>query len=169
MQPHASPAFVEGNAFRGTEVRMIRVVGWFSIFTVLVLVAITLMLLTLPRDPMRQPGVSWSSGFLAGYTVRLLDSGRYVNARWCDICPEERSYGTWEATETGYRFHPDSGEPPWRLQRVLRRGCIRLTAPPDAPSRFPVFFKREGDTCEHTPLRAADFAPFSVGTPAKGK
>jgi len=126
---------------------MIRAASWFSMVVVLVLAVTTLLLLALPRDPFRQPGETWSFGFLNGYSVRLLESGRYVDSNWCDICPEERSFGTWRLTSDGYELYPDSGKLPWRLRRVERGGCSRLAGPPVRRGGEPVYFRREGDLC----------------------
>lgn len=130
---------------------MIRVASWFSMVAVLVPVLTTLFLLALPRDPFRQPGETWSFGLLSGYSVRLLESGRYVDSNWCDICPEKRSFGTWRATANGYELSPDSGKPSWQLRRVERGGCARLEGPPVARGGRPVYFSREGDRCEARP------------------
>jgi len=126
---------------------MIRVVSWFSMFAVLVLVVTTLLLIALPRDPFRQPGETWRFGFLSGYSVRLLESGRYVDSNWCDVCLEERSFGTWRHTPEGYELFPDSGNPSWRLLRVEREGCSQLAGPPVRRGGEPVYFSREGDLC----------------------
>jgi len=135
----------------GYEVPMFRVVSWFAIYTVVALALTAVLVLALPRDPFRQPGVSWSWGLLSGYTVRLLDSGRYVDSNWCDICQEKQSFGTWRATANGYELSPDSGKPSWLLRRVERGGCARLEGPPAKRGGPPVYFRREGDSCEGLP------------------
>jgi len=127
---------------------MIRIASWLAVFTVVLVALATVWLAALPRDPFRQPGVSWSWGFLSGYTVRLLDSGRYVDSNWCDICQEERSFGTWRATADGYELVPDSGKPRWQLLRIGQDGCARLIGPPARRGGPVVYFRRDGDACE---------------------
>jgi len=127
---------------------MFRVASWFSVVAVLVMTLATLALLTLPRDPLRQPGVTWSWGFLSGYSVRLLDSGRYVLVDWCDVCVPERTFGTWRETPGGFELQPDSGRPSWRLEHAEYRGCERLAGPPVVRGGEPLYFRREGDRCE---------------------
>lgn len=148
---------------------MIRIASWFAIFTTVVLSLATVWLASLPRDPFRQPGVSWSWGFLSGYTVRLLDSGRYVDSNWCDICPEERSFGTWHATADGYELVPDSGKPRWHLLRVRQDGCERLIGPPVMRGGTPVYFRREGDDCVPSRHAADPIGSCRPGGPGSGR
>lgn len=126
-----------------------RLTIWCSIAVVVVLAMALTLVLTRPIDPIHQPGVSWTRGLLRGNTLRLLDSGRYVNVSWCDICEDERTYGRWSRVAGGYRLQPDSGRPPYVLQRLRYRGCTVLSKSPIAPgTSYMQVYTRVDDPCD---------------------
>jgi hypothetical protein len=123
---------------------------WFVVAAVVVLAATAALVLARPVDPFSQPGTSWKQGFLSGETIRLLESGRYVSARRCDVCQEQRSSGTWRVVEDGYELIPDSGAQSVVLLRMLYLGCEILTprdgsAYPGNPSQL---YRRVDDRCQ---------------------
>lgn len=128
---------------------MSRITIWFSIAVVMVLAVALTLVLSRPIDPIHQPGVSWTRGFLMGNTLRLLDSGRYVNVSWCDICVDERAYGRWTRVAGGYRLQPDSGRPPVVLNLMRYRGCTVLAAARvTSDSYLPGYYMRVDDKCD---------------------
>jgi len=105
--------------------------------------------LAIAAEPWRQPGETWSQGFLSGETIRVLDSGRYVKSSWCDICESEYSSGTWHRDSSRIVLVSSSGS-----QRVLHRvsygGCEYLVREGfvDTPGIWDFRLRREGEWCE---------------------
>ena len=111
------------------------------------------------RNPFKQPGQTWErSFFLAGDTIRLLDSGHYYAYHWCDICDDEPGVvGTWR--QQGRSFVLTSSDPkkPPKTLTMRTVGNCRYLVPsePRPVSRignkyeFISGFEPEGQECEH--------------------
>jgi hypothetical protein len=104
-------------------------------------IAVALLAVTIPsgiwhfkhRDPFDAPGQTWQIDFiLAGDTLRLMDSGRYVSYHWCDICvPIEYKSGTWSKTRDVVTLTPDSVGEKRRRYREQTNGKCRYLVPLD--------------------------------------
>ena len=110
------------------------------------------------RNPFNQPGQTWERDFfLAGDTIRFLDSGHYYAYHWCDICGDEPGVvGTWR--QQGASFVLTSSDPKKLPKTLTMRvvGNCRYLVPfePRRPSRsgkkheLISGFEPEGQKCE---------------------
>jgi hypothetical protein len=119
-----------------------------SIFAVS-LVCFLACTLAIQAEPWRQPGETWSSGFLSDDTIRLLDSGEFLRASWCDICAPRYSSGTWRQSGARLVLQGDGGVEV--LHRVPFDGCDllvpeELLGQPDAWLDVAAY-QRKGDAC----------------------
>lgn len=125
----------------------------FSALTLILAIVIATPIFVLQASPHMQPGQNWSMGLLAGGSLRLLDSGRYVHQSWCDICPNDMiTHGTWRRSGDWLLLKPSSsGRPERRLRMATIKGCPMLIPLQDGElpkwiSRSTVY-SREGDHC----------------------
>jgi hypothetical protein len=105
------------------------------------------------RDPFDEPGQTWQIDFiLAGDTLRLMDSGRYVSYHWCDIClPIEYKFGIWSKTKDVVTLTPDSSSNKSRRYREQTDGKCKYLVPLDLriKTKSPIDFalQPEGQNC----------------------
>lgn len=105
------------------------------------------------RDPFDEPGQTWRIDFiLAGDTLRLLDSGKYVSYHWCDIClPTKYKFGTWSKTEDVVTLTSDASSRTSRRYREQATGKCRYLVPLDSriKTNSPMDFamQPEGQDC----------------------
>jgi hypothetical protein len=109
-------------------------------------------------NPFNQPGQTWErSFFLAGDTVRLLDSGHYYAYHWCDICGDEPGViGTW--AQKGNSIVLTSSDPKKRPKTLIAKtvGSCKYLIPseptsaskPNEKNELISAFEPEGQQCE---------------------
>lgn len=125
----------------------------FSALALILAIAIAAPIFVLQASPHMQPGQNWSMGMLAGGSLRLLESGRYVHQSWCDICPNDMiTYGTWRRSGDWLLLTSSSSErPERRLRMATIKGCPMLI--PLEDGKLPKWishgtvYSREGDHC----------------------
>lgn len=124
----------------------------FSAMASTLAICIAAPLFVLHASPFMQPGQDWRTGFLAGEDLRLLDSGRYLEQPWCDICPYDEVKGNWRRSGNLIvltSVSPAKGER--RLREVTVDGCPMLIpvrkSLPDQPLSYTGALTHPGDHC----------------------
>jgi hypothetical protein len=125
----------------------------FSALALILAVFVAAPVFVLQASPYMQPGQNWSRGFMIGSTLRLLDSGDYLDQWWCDVCPNDMIVrGTWQRSGDWLVLKPSSSErPETRLRVATIKDCPMLI--PLEDGKLPKWiglgtvYAREGDRC----------------------